>query len=105
MADADLLVRHATFQRRRQYRGYHGEPGWHSVFRAHWRLRGGHDSGQPDGRPRALLAPPGRFLVMPLVTLYTRAGCCLCDQAKAVLREARSRAAFQYEERDIDADP
>jgi glutaredoxin len=41
----------------------------------------------------------------PLVTLYTRAGCCLCDQAKRVLHEARGRAAFEYEERDIDGDP
>ena len=41
----------------------------------------------------------------PLVTLYTRAGCCLCDEAKAVLLEARRRADFDYEELDIDADP
>ena len=41
----------------------------------------------------------------PLVTLYTRAGCCLCDDAKAVLLEARRRADFNYEELDIDADP
>jgi glutaredoxin len=41
----------------------------------------------------------------PLVTLYTRAGCHLCDDAKSVLAAARSRAAFDYEEHDIDADP
>jgi glutaredoxin len=41
----------------------------------------------------------------PLVTLYTRVGCCLCDQAKSVLAQAARRADFQYEERDIDADP
>ena len=41
----------------------------------------------------------------PLVTLYTRRGCCLCDDAKQVVRNARERAKFQYEERDIDADP
>ena len=41
----------------------------------------------------------------PLVTLYTRAGCCLCDEAKRVLARARGRAAFDYEERDIDGDP
>ncbi len=40
-----------------------------------------------------------------LVTLYTRAGCCLCDDAKTVIREARRRAEFDYEEFDIDADP
>jgi glutaredoxin len=41
----------------------------------------------------------------PLVTLYTRSGCCLCDDAKQVLAEARRRADFDYEELDIDADP
>lgn len=40
----------------------------------------------------------------PLVTLYTRAGCCLCDDAKRVLAEARKRVDFDYEEFDIDAD-
>lgn len=40
----------------------------------------------------------------PLVTLYTRAGCHLCDDAKRVLAEAHRRADFDYEERDIDAD-
>jgi glutaredoxin len=41
----------------------------------------------------------------PRVTLYTRAGCCLCDDAKKVLLEARRRADFDYEEFDIDLDP
>ena len=41
----------------------------------------------------------------PRVTLYTRAGCCLCDEAKQVLSEARRRADFEYEELDIDLDP
>jgi len=41
----------------------------------------------------------------PLVTLYTRTGCCLCDDAKRVLTQARSRADFEYEEVDIDRDP
>ncbi len=40
----------------------------------------------------------------PRVTLYTRAGCCLCDDAKRVLLAARDRADFDYEEIDIDAD-
>ena len=43
--------------------------------------------------------------MMPKVTLYTRAGCCLCDDAKQVLLDARRRAAFDYEEVDIDRDP
>ena len=41
----------------------------------------------------------------PRVTLYTRAGCCLCDEAKQQLRAARRRAAFDLEEVDVDADP
>ena len=41
----------------------------------------------------------------PRVTLYTRAGCCLCDEAKRVLADARRRAEFDYEEFDIDRDP
>ena len=39
------------------------------------------------------------------VTLYTRAGCCLCDDAKQVLEAARKRAGFDLEEVDIDGDP
>ncbi|HUO32394.1 MAG TPA: glutaredoxin family protein [Bryobacteraceae bacterium] len=42
---------------------------------------------------------------MPQVTLYTRAGCCLCDQAKEVLAAARAQAAFDLEEVDIDRRP
>jgi glutaredoxin len=41
----------------------------------------------------------------PQVTLYTRAGCCLCDDAKHVIAAARQRADFDYAEIDIDADP
>jgi glutaredoxin len=41
---------------------------------------------------------------MAKVTLYTRSGCHLCDEAKRVIAEARGRAEFDYEERDIDAD-
>jgi glutaredoxin len=41
----------------------------------------------------------------PAVTLYTRKGCCLCDDAKRVLADARRRAAFQLDEIDIDSDP
>jgi glutaredoxin len=38
------------------------------------------------------------------LTLYTRAGCCLCEDAKRVIAEASSHADFDYEEVDIDAD-
>ncbi len=41
----------------------------------------------------------------PLVTLFTRAGCHLCEEAKKVIEAARERAEFDYEERDIDAAP
>lgn len=41
----------------------------------------------------------------PVVTLYTRAGCHLCDDARQVILAARARAEFDYEEFDIDADP
>jgi glutaredoxin len=41
----------------------------------------------------------------PRVTLYTRKGCCLCDEAKAVIAQARRRAVFDYEEIDIDGAP
>jgi len=42
---------------------------------------------------------------MPRVTLYTRAGCCLCDEAKQVLTSARRAAPFDLEEIDIDRHP
>jgi glutaredoxin len=41
----------------------------------------------------------------PKVTLYTRKGCCLCDDARHVLNRARGSAEFDYEEFDIDLDP
>ena len=41
----------------------------------------------------------------PQVTLYNRAGCCLCDDAKQVIAAARQHADFEYAEIDIDADP
>jgi len=41
---------------------------------------------------------------MPKVTLYTRAGCHLCDDARKVLDSARARAEFELEILDIDAD-
>lgn len=39
------------------------------------------------------------------VTLYTRRGCHLCDEAKQAIAAAARRATFDYEELDIDADP
>jgi glutaredoxin len=42
---------------------------------------------------------------VPRVTLYTRNGCCLCEEAKRVLDSARSRAGFDLDIVDIDTDP
>jgi glutaredoxin len=42
---------------------------------------------------------------MTRVTLYTRAGCCLCEEAKQVLHTARGCVAFDLEEIDIDHAP
>ena len=41
---------------------------------------------------------------MTRVVLYGRDGCCLCDDARAVLQRVRLRRAFDLEERDIDRD-
>ena len=41
----------------------------------------------------------------PAVTLYTRQGCCLCDDAKRALVAAGRQAAFQLDVIDIDSDP
>ena len=42
---------------------------------------------------------------MPEVILYTRAGCHLCDEVKAVLARARRKTDFTLREVDIDSDP
>ena len=41
---------------------------------------------------------------MRTVVLYGRAGCCLCDEARAMLERVRTRHAFDFRERDIDGD-
>jgi glutaredoxin len=40
----------------------------------------------------------------PTVTLYTRPGCHLCDEARAALERLQRRAAFTLEEVDITVD-
>jgi glutaredoxin len=40
----------------------------------------------------------------PKVTLYTRQGCCLCEDAKRVLESVRQRACFDLDVVDIDGD-
>jgi len=39
------------------------------------------------------------------VVLYTRSGCCLCDEVKAALQVARAQVQFTVREVDIDSDP
>ena len=41
---------------------------------------------------------------MRTVTLYGRPGCHLCDDARAVLEELRSRVPFRLEEVDVEGD-
>jgi hypothetical protein len=43
--------------------------------------------------------------VTPRVVLFGRDGCCLCDDARAVLLRVRDRYPFALEERDIESDP
>jgi glutaredoxin len=50
-------------------------------------------------RPPEAAGPPRR------VTLYTRAGCHLCETAAAVLAAERDRFPFALEVVDVDADP
>lgn len=39
------------------------------------------------------------------VVLYTRDGCCLCDDALAVIEAVRTKVPFDLELVDIDSDP
>jgi glutaredoxin len=39
------------------------------------------------------------------VTLITRVGCHLCEQAEAVLRPMATELGFGYHEVDVDSDP
>jgi glutaredoxin len=39
------------------------------------------------------------------VVMYTRRGCCLCDDAKQLLEELASVCSFQLQFVDIDSDP
>jgi len=41
---------------------------------------------------------------MIVLTLYTRDGCCLCDEALAVLERVRATVAFELRSRDIESD-
>ncbi len=39
------------------------------------------------------------------VTLITRVGCHLCDDASELLQKLRGELGFRYDELDVDADP
>ena len=41
---------------------------------------------------------------MTTVVLYRRDGCCLCDDARAILERVHRARPFTLEERDIDSD-
>jgi glutaredoxin len=43
-------------------------------------------------------------MTAPIVTLYSRPGCHLCDEARSALERLRRRVAFTLEEIDITAD-
>jgi len=40
----------------------------------------------------------------PKLTLYSRQGCCLCDEMKAVIRSVSAQIPIELQEIDIDAD-
>jgi len=42
---------------------------------------------------------------MSRVTIYGKPGCCLCDEARAVLERVRASRPFSLEEVDITLDP
>ena len=41
---------------------------------------------------------------MTTVTLYGKPGCCLCDEARAVIRDLRGRHPFVLDEVDVSVD-
>jgi glutaredoxin len=42
--------------------------------------------------------------VIPVVTLYGRPGCHLCDEARVVVEQAATRTRFELREIDIESD-
>ena len=41
----------------------------------------------------------------PRVTLYGKAGCCLCDEAREALAAVRAERPFELEQVDVSLDP
>ena len=78
------------------------------MVRARGRIHHGYDPGDYHGGPAAIFEASRLNLVSMSrtnITLYTRTGCHLCEEAKQVLEEARTRWAFDLQEIDIDSDP
>jgi len=44
-------------------------------------------------------------MALPRVTLYGKPGCCLCDEARAVVARVGAEQPFTLEEVDITCDP
>ena len=42
---------------------------------------------------------------MTVVTLYGKPGCCLCDEARAVVEAVRAERGFDLREVDVSLDP
>jgi glutaredoxin len=42
---------------------------------------------------------------MTRVTLYGKAGCCLCDEARVAVEAVRAERGFELEEVDVSIDP
>ena len=42
---------------------------------------------------------------MPVVTLYGKPGCHLCDEARAVVERVRARRQFELRQVDVTLDP
>src|SRR5262249_25351071 len=59
------------------------------------------DAADPAGAPGAVA---GERADAPTITLYTRPGCHLCDDAREILVRVRNDLPFALDERDIEAD-
>ena len=53
---------------------------------------------------RLLRRPDTRKAAHLSFTVYSRAGCCCCDKAMLVLKQAQRRFGFTIDEMDIDHD-
>jgi len=42
---------------------------------------------------------------MSVVTLYGKPGCCLCDEARAAILQAKATRSFELREVDVSLDP